>query len=620
MPSPRRSYISYLIVPIVFGLSQIGIPQISQINAEAAQPVAKFQSSTRLVTVEVVVKDHQGHHATGLTAADFQLFEQSPSRGKEKHEQKIAVFREIRQTGTAKHHSRTDDTAGVYTNTVMRNTDSVTPTILLLDGLNTEIKYQTQVHLQMMKMLRSLPQNVPVAVFLFGHRLTVLQDFTTDPRRLAAALDKGLTTAGEGLARLDPRDDPNSIAGRYEKINGLGADETPSSGAGVSQGGAGGAVTVPQWAIDTIKRFEQETYASSMDMRVQQTIETLISLGRHVAGYPGRKNLLWVSTSFPIYLAPLADDSGKAITEFTGVNNSGWRNYGPQLKMVANVLSESKVAVYPINPAGVVVPDMYDVDTRLRDESGRKLAESVRRESMVRGNEQDTMQVLANSTGGQVCTGNNDLGECVHRAMDDSSTFYEISYYPDSRNWNGEYRKITVKAKEVGLHLAYRQGYFARSENAPDIEDQTAELKQAACEDYLDATSLSFSAKNIAPDSPGQLKYLLSIDPSDLTLQTNNDGSREVNLAVAVCTFDKKGMPFLFMSDLVQRKFDAHEYELLGTQGLPHMISLPSPKPPSLRVLVKDIPSGRLGSINVPVEDDTAQIANPEPTIEDSNR
>ena len=57
-------------------------------------PVTTFQAASRLVAVEVVARDHQGHPITGLTADDFQVFEQI--RGKrEQHPQKIAAFRAV---------------------------------------------------------------------------------------------------------------------------------------------------------------------------------------------------------------------------------------------------------------------------------------------------------------------------------------------------------------------------------------------------------------------------------------------------------------------------------------------------------------------------------------------
>ena len=232
--------------------------------AQESKQVPPIQVSTHMVTLEVVAKDRQGHHATGLTPADFQVFEQTPSRGKEKLEQKIAAFREVRMADlVAQANAETQVPAGVYTNLITLQKEPVPPTILLVDGLNTEVKFQLQVHLQMLKMLRSLPTNVPIAVFLFGHRLQMLQDFTTDPSLLQAALGKAITTAGQGLASVHPADDPDTLSAQLAKM----PHASPL-------------------LVEAATKFEEETYRSTMDMRVRETIEALISLGRHVSGFP----------------------------------------------------------------------------------------------------------------------------------------------------------------------------------------------------------------------------------------------------------------------------------------------------------------------------------------------
>jgi VWFA-related protein len=574
-------------------------------SSTSPSAIATFQASTRMVTLEVVVKDRQGHHVAGLAAGDFQVFEQSPSRGKDKHEQKIAAFREIQVADLPSPDiGQVSATDGIFTNAVVPTTEPIPPTILLLDGLNTEVKFQAQVHVQMVKMLKSLPKNVPVAVFLFGHRLRMLQDFTTDPSLLQAALEKAGTTAGEGVARLDPRDDPGAISSFFDKINGATGGNSNSTGLaelpGASVGSSGHRIE--QWVVDAVKRFEQEVYAGSMDTRVQQTVEALASLGRHVAGYPGRKNLLWISTSFPINLSPLIDDSGKPITDITGLDSAGQRNYSPKLRVLVKVLSDAKVSVYPISPAGVQAPTLFEADNRLRDYSGKSAGDSLRRETMVRANEQDTMQVIAQGTGGQVCAGNNDLGDCLRRAMDDSSTFYEISYYPDSLNWNGEYRTVSVKARQSGLHLAYRPGYYA-GEEAKDASDQKTQLREAACEDYLDASAILLTAQSVAPDSPEKLKFYLTMKASDLTLTPASDGTKDLDITVAACTFDKNGWPIQFMTDTVRRRFDSKESQSLSALGgLPHVVSVPGPRPVSVRLLVRDEKSGRIGSLHMKVD------------------
>jgi VWFA-related protein len=163
-------------------------------HREQGTPSLTLHVSTRMVMVEVVARDHHGHPATGLTAADFQVFDQASGFHKEKKEQKIAAFRAL---GITDFVSKDKDTlqvpAGVYTNLVTLQKNPVPPTMILVDGLNTDITAQMQVHEQMVRMLVSLPEDVPVAVFLLGRRLRMLQSFTTDPKLLKAAVQKAST-------------------------------------------------------------------------------------------------------------------------------------------------------------------------------------------------------------------------------------------------------------------------------------------------------------------------------------------------------------------------------------------------------------------------------------------
>jgi len=109
-----------------------------------------------MVTVEVVARDHHGNPATGLTAADFQLFDQSAGFHKEKKLQKIAAFRAL---GISDFGSKNNDTiqvpAGVYTNLVTLQKDPVPPTIILVDGLNTDNARRSSVTLHPLR-LRAL--------------------------------------------------------------------------------------------------------------------------------------------------------------------------------------------------------------------------------------------------------------------------------------------------------------------------------------------------------------------------------------------------------------------------------------------------------------------------------
>ena len=554
---------------ITAGLAQqSGAPSATPPSGPAQQPTATFQAATRMVTVEVVARDHQGHPITGLTAADFQVLEQIAPKH-DQHPQKIAVFRAVTVTEiAAQDRGKVSLPAGVYTNLVTMDKVPVPPTVLLVDGLNTDHASQMQVHRQMIKMLASMPDDVPVAVFLLGRRLTMLQNFTTDPKLLKAALQKTSSAESDNGTQVEPIDDPDAMSAFLE-------DEP----------------NFPAASLTAIEQFEREVYASQMDTRVRETLNALRAIARHVAGYPGRKNLLWISSSFPIAINPDVD-----------LRFSGMRAYQDQMAAVAADLADAKVAVYPMDPAGLQVQSMFEASTRMRGNpvtGQHSIGRQLNREDQSRFNRQQAMEVLADATGGIVCINNNDLGDCVRKAVNDGSSFYEISYYPDSSNWHGEFHKIIVKSSKSGAHLAYRQGYYARTEGATD---QKAELQEAACQDLLTSTSVLVVAKAYPGDQPGTVKYFMAIDPATLTFVSQPDGLRELALRVGVCTFDRSGKPIQFLQDSVDAKLSDKQFAAMQAQhGFPHLIVfMPGPGTASVRLLVKDAASGGMGSVNVP--------------------
>lgn len=532
-------------------------------RGEATAPTVTLKTFSRMVTLEMVVKDSRGRHVTGLKPSDFQVSEQTPSQSRAKRRQKIAEFHEVTMANLAALDSALTAKipAGVYTNVTESVQNSIPPTIILLDSLNTEVWHQARVHAQMLKMLRQLPPDVPVAVFLLGRRLLMLQDFTSDPKLLKAALSKAISPDGQNLARTDPRDDPNSAYRRLIRTR----------------------APIPPEMLAAALRADSDVYETDTQTRVRLTKDALVSIARHVAGYPGRKNLLWISTAFPIYLVDPTGDMSRN------------HNYQGDIQSISAALSDARIAVYPMNPAGVLAPSRYDAEEDLP-------MVSLTREMERQMNQADTLRLMADRTGGTACIGDNDLADCVHKAVDDSSEFYEIAYYPDSNQWNGAYRKITVETKLKGLHLEYRQGYFATPEGSGNSTSEKGELQRAACEDPLDATSIFVAARRLPPDPKETLKFYLMINPAALTFTASGNGIREVNLRVGVCTFDEADNPLHYMSEDADQKLTPSEYQLLAKYGLPHMVSVGGPRSARVRLAVMDLPSGRIGSVSVKID------------------
>ena len=85
------------------------------------------------------------------------------------------------------------------------------------------------------------------------------------------------------------------------------------------------------------------------------------------------------------------------------------------------------------------------------------MAAQLTREEAERLDAQNTMERMAEDTGGVPCKNTNDLSGCVSTALKDSSSYYEISYYPDNVRWDGSFRNVTVKTTAHGVKLRFRR-------------------------------------------------------------------------------------------------------------------------------------------------------------------
>jgi len=566
-----------------------------------------FRASTHLVTVDVVATDHHGQVISDLASKDFQVFEQIVGK-KGQREQHISQFEFVTQTVSAKTEQRVAPKIppGVFTNLITMRRLPVPPTVLLVDGLNTDIEGGMQARRQMVKMLASIPSDTPVAVFLLGHNLQLLQGFTKDPALLKAAAQKAFSLDNAAVATVDARDDPNSMSSLTEEMFGASGDEAPPGQAIAPGGGRGSAPSGPsgppggELQIAAIQRFEKETIAATTDMRVQTTLDALRAIARHLSGYSGRKNLIWISSSFPLTINPDATAQHNLAFE-------GNRNYSSEVASVTNALADAKVAVYPVNPAGVQTQAYFDVSVRKTNTYGvqpNTLNHTLNRENEARFASQESMQEVAQQTGGKICVNNNDLADCVKTAVTEGSSYYELAYYPDAGDWQGEFHHISVKTSRSGVQLSFREGYYARTgETAGKADAKGTEndphLQEAACEDLLTSTSILIVAKAYAGDQPGQTKFFLAIDSKMLTLTPAGD-KQNVRLDLAVCALDVAGKPLQYMQDHVQQQISAPANGAASV-SIPHVVQFaPKSETARVRLVVRDVPSGRLGSVDVP--------------------
>ncbi|HEY6306405.1 MAG TPA: VWA domain-containing protein [Candidatus Angelobacter sp.] len=553
-----------------------------------------FKVTTRLVVVDVVARDKKDQTINDLEAADFSVKENG-------REQKISTFN-FQHPASAETPATTRSAlpSNVFRNAPRFQSNSAL-NVILLDGLNSTLLNQAYVRVEMVNFLEKLPQGQPIAIYSLGQKLRLLQDFTSDLTELKKVIQ---TFKGQSSHVL------SSPTGTPEVPMTLGgwAEQTLLDKA-------------PQFEAQ-INSFAQENPSDQMDMRVSYTMAALTVLARTLAGYPGRKNLIWLTESVPVHIfvdngevsiSSSVDSSGRPLKSVpngeTGAR--GHRDYSNQLALIANLFADAQVAVYPIDARGLIGSPFYNVASQMSGQSamGGLATHAEGRQSEELFEAHSNMEDVAEKTGGKAYFNRNDLDKALLGDIDDGSTYYSLGYYPDNKKWDGKFRKIQVTSKRAGVKLRYRLGYFAmdRAEYMRDHPRQRdMELDLALNPNSPVSTALQFAAE-VLPPSPETLNKVqvhYAVDPHAISFQRGEDGKEHAELDCAVRVFapGKIDTPVKSEGTRMNAALLPEAYNKISRTFFPCQLDLElAPGNYFLRLAVRDNKTGLLGAVNAQV-------------------
>lgn len=489
-------------------------------QAQEQKPTPVYESATvlksitRLVVVDVVATDKNGA-VTDLVRDDFTVLED----GKE---QKVRVFnfqqpRMNANGGAAVVPPKLPE--NVFSN-VARYSASSALNVVLLDALNTNLPHQAYVRDQMIRYLEKMPEGQPVAVYTLGTKLTLLQDFTSDPAVLKQVVK-------ELKGKVSPLQD-----------NPGGAAEPELLPAGLADSGM-----MPAQMLSSMERFEQERVAFQTDLRVTYTVNALNLIARSLSGYPGRKNLIWISEAFPLSINPNM--------ELTADVFAGTRNYALQIAEAADALIDAQIAMYPIDARGLMTSSVFDASSSGRDKFGRslgrggRLGTAISNENAQLQSVHGAMQEVADRTGGKAFYNTNGIDAAIRKSIEDGSTYYTLAYYPENKNWNGKFRKIQVKVNRSGVKVRYRMGYYAVDPRsfADEGQKRQAAFDLALSPDSPISTELPFNALVIPPAESASktVRVNFGVDPHAISFEKLADGLEHATVECTVQAFSAKG-------------------------------------------------------------------------------
>ena len=573
-------------------------------NPPNGQPVVSIKTTVHHVVVDVVATDKHGLAVRDLTAKDFEISERVGWVGKV--DEKIASFRLVDKTAPVPQGApRTvvQIPPDSYSNLAATREPDEPLTVILIDELNTDMS-KGDVRQELMKMANSVAGfNVPTAVFLLSNQLQMLQNFSSDGKQLRTTIDTLMKVGPFGGKQAAFNLQPSPAMQQQFGV-------TDSTSGAIPQSGPSGTGINGSPQFQQIKDLGKLKTANDRDLRVTTTVDALRVLARHLAGYPGRKKLVWISSAFPFSI-------------LRSIGGDEPISYRDEIREATNALADAQVAVYPIQPGGVWLPDLYDAarNDRPRPQNPNipqsAFGQEMTTQSAAHHSDRATVEEVAEQTGGIPCLDSNDLGFCLKKVFTDGYTYYELSYYPPSDTWKEGFHKVTVKSTRSGVHLYFRRGYYATPDASPAPANPVLverELKQAACEDALTATSVPLTVVPLGADQSGVVRYSVSVGVHASVGFTEPETNVAMHqLEFAACTFNNDGKPLQFgkiplepnagtasTEDVFRRIF------AFNTDPYANMI----------RWLVRDKDTGALGSVDLPYQ---PPAATPKPDAESAS-
>lgn len=414
-----------------------------------AQDASVLRVNTRLVEVDVVVH-RNGAAVADLNQDDFTVLD----NGKP---QKIAAFGIISSKNPPAQEIALPP--GTVSNRLaVRGDAPAGVTVVLYDALNTAVGDQGYAREQLLKYLSTLERGNYFALYTLAKTIRVVQDFTQDPDRLI-----------EAAKRYHMESSPDQTADDL-------ADDLLSSAPDL-----GDPIANAMYA-NSIKEM-QDAAQVNRAVIVGKALELIAA---HLEGLPGRKTLVWISSSFPAQTTDVRSHNGHPTIEH--------KEFSREITAAVRALNNANVAIYPIDPR-----DPYN---------GGLLAPGI-----------DSMNLLAGGTGGRAFYNISDLAGAIKTAAEDSEVTYALGFYPGDIKLDGSYHSLSVKVARKGVNLRYRKGYYATDVKQPS-EKQSERSVEEIFATPLEATGIGMAARlDPYPRQAGIYQLTLSFNLQELHLE-----------------------------------------------------------------------------------------------------
>ena len=453
-PGDRMTQPRLAIAALIF-LAAAGDAPLTGQAAPPPQTGQGYTSTATAILVDVVVRDRKGRPVTGLSEADFEVFEDGVA-------QRIDSFSRVSRGG------------GIGVSVAWR---SPTPTVavspapqspdagfsqdegtaaIVFDHLSAEtLRLAQKATLEYVPM--SGDAGVRIGVFATDPGVRVLQPYTADRALVRRAIAQVLPS---GTSAEEQKGDRTSeLLARRRELQTQTESETSGSTAGMGPAAGRNAAVFGQrdselGLIETELGMIRSFDNLDRGQRGYDTWQALLAVVRTLSAFAGRKTLVFFSEGLPVSpalsarLDSVIEAANRANVTAYAVDANGLRtkstltNARKEMEAfgeerLSQAATGSDRTSQPLTMAFERVEDTLTLDSRTG------------------------LARLAHDTGGFLVEGSNDLGSAFRRIDEDTRFHYLLTYSPANAEFDGKFRAIQVKVRGAGLQVFARNGYRA---------------------------------------------------------------------------------------------------------------------------------------------------------------
>jgi VWFA-related protein len=397
----RSLVVAYLVVASLLSATHLLVAQTAPpIEAPAGVDVVSqpfvIHSTVNRVLVDVTVVDKQGNPVTNLNQDDFKVEEDNKT-------QRILSFDTHSFEGPMDYVPPPLPPRPANTFIDLPSAPERGPlNVIFYDVANIPPADQMFARQQMTKFIKDKPEGARFAIFVGSGGPHLIQGFSSDKQELLAAID------------------PKEPHPRLKNLELMGRN-------------LGGNDKLGE-------------------------VSNLNVLARYLEQFPGRKNLFWLASQFP--LSTVATDQDPAL-------------YEVEIKRAIDLLATNRIAVFPVDTRGVVISEEHD-QAEFASGAPSSAGAAGTGSSLVMAS-YDTQDQIALMTGGRAFHSNNDMKGSLETATRLGGSYYTLSYNPSNKNYDGKMREIRVTMARPGYFLIYRHGYYGTDTNTPIPGDRPAQ-------------------------------------------------------------------------------------------------------------------------------------------------